>query len=89
MLQRTLMVPPGCGFRVGGEIRDWRVGEAFAFDDTIEHEAWNDSDQLRAVLIFDVWNPHLTEVERALLQAFFKVTDTSGFNPGQGGDISD
>ena len=84
-----LIVPPDCGFRVGGEIRDWRVGEAFAFDDTIEHEAWNDSDQLRAVLIFDVWNPHLTEVERALLQAFFKVTDTSGFNPGQGGDISD
>ena len=84
-----LIVPGGCGFRVGGEVREWRVGEAFAFDDTIEHEAWNDSDQLRAVLIFDVWNPHLTAVERGLLQTFFEVTDSSGFNPGQGGDISD
>ena len=35
------------------------------FDDTYEHEAWNRSDQIRVVLIFDLWNPHLTEVERA------------------------
>ncbi len=26
---------------------------AWAFDDTIQHEAWNRSDQLRAILIFD------------------------------------
>ena len=37
--------PDGCGFRVGGEIRPWVVGKPFAFDDTIEHEAWNDSDE--------------------------------------------
>ena len=74
-----LIVPPGCGFRVGGETREWREGEAFAFDDTIEHEAWNDSDQLRAVLIFDVWNPHLTELERNLLGQFFAAADASGF----------
>ena len=30
------------------------------FDDTIEHEARNDSDELRVVLIFDLWNPLLT-----------------------------
>ncbi len=40
-----------------GETRAWREGEAFAFDDTIEHEAWNDSDDLRIVLIFDIWIP--------------------------------
>ena len=40
-----LIVPPGCGFRVGGETREWTVGQAFAFDDTIEHEAWNRSDR--------------------------------------------
>ena len=34
------------------------------FDDTIEHEAWNDSDELRVVLIFDVWAPELSAVER-------------------------
>jgi aspartyl/asparaginyl beta-hydroxylase (cupin superfamily) len=63
-----LVVPEGCGFRVGAETRAWQVGTAFAFDDTIEHEAWNDSDELRAVLIFDVWNPLLTEAERAAVR---------------------
>lgn len=33
-----LIVPAGCGFRVGGETRQWTIGEGFAFDDTIEHE---------------------------------------------------
>lgn len=59
-----LVVPAGCGFRVGNETREWKVGQAWVFDDTIEHEAWNDSDELRAVLIFDIWHPHLTSVER-------------------------
>ena len=58
-----LIVPPGCGFRVGAEMREWRVGEAWAFDDTIEHEAWNDSDQPRLILILDTWNPYLNAAE--------------------------
>jgi aspartyl/asparaginyl beta-hydroxylase (cupin superfamily) len=66
---------------VGGETRAWREGEAFAFDDTIEHEAWNDSDELRAILILDTWNPHLTEAERMLMRRFFEVADASGHNP--------
>ncbi|MBV8146008.1 MAG: aspartyl/asparaginyl beta-hydroxylase domain-containing protein, partial [Gammaproteobacteria bacterium] len=37
------------------------------FDDTIEHEAWNDSDTPRAILIFDVWNPLLSDAERELI----------------------
>lgn len=74
-----LIVPPGCGFRVGGETRQWQEGVAFAFDDTIEHEAWNDSDELRAVLIFDVWNPHMTAGERELLLRYFATADASGY----------
>jgi len=62
-----LVLPPRCRFRVGNEIREWRMGEAFVFDDTIEHEAWNDSDQTRIVLIFDIWNPLLSEAERDLV----------------------
>jgi aspartate beta-hydroxylase len=81
IIHLPLIVPEGCGFRVGGETRHWKVGEAFAFDDTIEHEAWNDSDELRAVLIFDVWNPHITQIERDLLREFFTVADKSGFDP--------
>ena len=68
-----LVVPDGCTFRVGGETRPWREGEAFAFDDTIEHEAWNPTDRPRMILILDVWNPHLTEREQDLLAKLFAV----------------
>ncbi len=80
IIHLPLIVPDKCGFRVGGETREWRVGEAWAFDDTIEHEAWNRSDQLRAILIFDVWNPYLTAVERDVLRAFFPVADANGYD---------
>lgn len=59
-----LVVPGDCAITVGGERREWREGEAFAFDDTYEHEAWNRSARTRVVLIIDVWNPHLTAAER-------------------------
>ena len=78
-----LIVPSGCGFRVGGETRDWVEGEAFAFDDTIEHEAWNDSDDMRVVLIFDVWNPHLTGAEQELITRYFDAADSTGYNPAR------
>lgn len=74
-----LIVPPGCGFRVGGETRAWVEGRPFAFDDTIEHEAWNDSDALRAVLICDVWNPHLTPAEQAMICQYYAAADATGF----------
>ena len=59
-----LIVPAACALRVGGEEHAWQEGRVVVFDDTYEHEAWNRSDQLRVVLIFDLWNPHLTELER-------------------------
>jgi aspartate beta-hydroxylase len=62
-----LIVPPGCGFRVGAESREWHTGKAFVFDDTFEHEAWNDSDVPRAVLILDIWSPHVSIAERELV----------------------
>jgi aspartate beta-hydroxylase len=64
-----LVVPPGCGFRVGASRRQWHEGESFVFDDTLEHEAWNDSDVPRAVLILDIWSPYLTAMERSLVCA--------------------
>lgn len=73
-----LVVPDGCRFRVGGETRSWREGEAFAFDDTIEHEAWNESAEPRIVLIFDVWNPHLTTEEQDLMKRFYAVSAARG-----------
>ncbi len=59
-----LVVPPDCGFRVGAETRTWEAARAWVFDDTIEHEAWNDGDRPRFILIFDVWNPLLTGEEQ-------------------------
>lgn len=64
-----LILPGNCRFRVGNETRDWEMGKAWVFDDTIEHEAWNDSDQTRVILIIDVWNPLLSEAERDLVSA--------------------
>ena len=69
-----LIVPDGCAFRVGGETRPWVEGEAFVFDDTIEHEATNPTDRDRAVLIFDVWNPHLSEAEQAMVRTLYAVS---------------
>lgn len=64
-----LIVPGHCWFRVGATTRAWQRGEAFVFDDTIEHEAANDSDELRVVLIIDCWHPDLSEAERAAITA--------------------
>lgn len=62
-----LVLPPDCGFRVGNDTRAWEMGKAWVFDDTIEHEAWNNSDQTRILLIFDIWNPLLSQAERELV----------------------
>lgn len=70
-----LIVPEGCEFRVGGETRSWQRGRAFAFDDTIEHEAWNRSERSRAILIMDVWNPHLSDHERAMICRLYGAAD--------------
>ena len=70
-----LIVPPKCGFRVGAKTREWQVGELMVFDDSVEHEAWNDSGEDRLVLIFDVWRPELSDEERAQIAALFAVVD--------------
>ncbi|WOJ92361.1 aspartyl/asparaginyl beta-hydroxylase domain-containing protein [Congregibacter variabilis] len=69
LVHLPLILPGPAGFRVGNEVREWRIGEAWAFDDTIEHEAWNDADQTRVIMIFDIWNPLLTEAERSMVSA--------------------
>jgi len=72
-----LIVPPNCRFRVGATTRQWRVGEAFVFDDTIEHEAWNGSDELRVVLIFDVWPPALGPGDRRTVAAVIGASNAN------------
>lgn len=54
-----VQVPPGCAMRVGEEIRTWQEGRVLVFDDSFEHEVWNDGVGTRVVLILDIWHPDL------------------------------
>ncbi|MBW4696686.1 MAG: aspartyl/asparaginyl beta-hydroxylase domain-containing protein [Aphanocapsa lilacina HA4352-LM1] len=53
-----LLIPPGCGLRVGPETRSVQEGGSIVFDDTTEHEAWNRSDRERIVLLVDFKSPN-------------------------------
>ena len=70
-----LIIPPDCGFRVGNEVREWREGQAWVFDDSINHEAWNRSDRTRVILLFDIERPEMSEQENALVSALFAAVD--------------
>ena len=76
-----LIVPSekeACRIRVGDEIRHWEEGKSMVFDDTYEHEVWNDTDELRAVLFLDVLRP-LPRAEAAINRAIVKGIGISPF----------
>ena len=73
-----LIVPPGCRLRVGNEVREWEEGRTLIFDDSIEHEAWNDGAEDRIVLLFEIWRPELSEAERTALTALFETISAYG-----------
>ena len=58
-----LIVPQGCLMRVGFEKRSWSEGHGFVFDDSFEHEVWNEGDSRRIVFIARFYHPSLTEFE--------------------------
>ena len=62
-----LIIPGKCWFRVGEEVHDWEMGRAWVFDDSIEHEAVNETDHLRVIMIFDIWHPDLSPAEKAAI----------------------
>jgi len=70
-----LIVPAGCGLKVGGEARETRFGRLMIFDDSYEHSAWNDSDVARVVLIFEIWHPALSAAERAAVAGLLSRYD--------------
>ena len=71
-----LIVPDGCGLRVGAETRSWREGEMLIFDDSFEHEAWNRGASDRTILLFEIWRPDIDVDERAQLTRIFAAIDT-------------
>lgn len=65
-----LIVPEGCGLRVGTETVPVEAGRLLVFDDSFEHEAWNGSDQPRITLIFEIWAPELGSRDKMTISAF-------------------
>lgn len=57
--------PEACRIRVGDEIRHWTAGGSIVFDDTYDHEVWNDTEGQRVVLFLDIVRP-LTGAARHL-----------------------
>lgn len=64
----------GSRLRVNDEIKHLKVGEAYVFDDSFEHEAWHDGDATRIILICDFWHPDLTNDEIKFLNILQKVS---------------
>lgn len=71
-LHFSVCVPPRCGLSVAGESRTFQENELYLFDHSYEHEAWNWSPQCRINLLFDLWHPGLSAVERHALAACFR-----------------
>lgn len=72
-----LIVPGNGALHVGGETRFWEPGKSLVFDDMTNHEAWNDSDRIRVVLIADLWRPELSSAERACVSDLMNCADVS------------
>lgn len=68
----ALIIPEGCKIRVGGVWGSWTPGKVLAFDDSFSHAVWNTSDERRVCLVWEVWHPELTEVERAALAILYQ-----------------
>jgi beta-hydroxylase len=86
-LHLGLDVPDGCRLRAGTDVQPWTEGKCLIFDDTVEHEAWNDSNFPRSVLLLDFLRPgvagsvidHIPEEVREYAMRLF------GPQPGQAG----
>ncbi|MET7717247.1 aspartyl/asparaginyl beta-hydroxylase domain-containing protein [Streptomyces sp. NPDC005407] len=59
----SLIATQGSRIRVAREERAWEEGKAFVFDDSFDHEVWNEGEERRTVLLFDFWHPDLTAPE--------------------------
>ncbi|XP_072427667.1 aspartyl/asparaginyl beta-hydroxylase isoform X10 [Chiloscyllium punctatum] len=63
-----LVIPKqGCAIRCANETREWKEGKVIIFDDSFEHEVWQDANSYRLIFIVDVWHPELTPQQRRSL----------------------
>nr|XP_030715538.1 aspartyl/asparaginyl beta-hydroxylase isoform X4 [Globicephala melas] len=65
-----LVIPKeGCRIRCANETKTWEEGKVLIFDDSFEHEVWQDATSFRLIFIVDVWHPELTPHQRRSLPA--------------------
>ncbi|XP_045558684.1 aspartyl/asparaginyl beta-hydroxylase isoform X13 [Salmo salar] len=65
-----LVIPKtGCKIRCTNDTRAWEEGKVLIFDDSFEHEVWQDADSYRLIFIVDVWHPELTQYQRQTLSS--------------------
>uniref|UniRef100_A0A7N4NI99 Aspartate beta-hydroxylase n=1 Tax=Sarcophilus harrisii TaxID=9305 RepID=A0A7N4NI99_SARHA len=65
-----LVIPKeGCKIRCAQDTKIWEEGKVLIFDDSFEHEVWQDASSLRLIFIVDVWHPELTPQQRRSLPA--------------------
>ncbi|XP_041923356.1 aspartyl/asparaginyl beta-hydroxylase isoform X7 [Alosa sapidissima] len=63
-----LVIPrDGCRIRCTDHTRGWEEGKVLIFDDSFEHEVWQDADSYRLIFIVDVWHPELSQTQRQTL----------------------
>jgi aspartyl/asparaginyl beta-hydroxylase (cupin superfamily) len=64
-----ITIPKGdCAIQVAGTTKHWEEGNILIFDDSFKHEVWNNTDSTRVILLFDIWHPSLSKVERKLIR---------------------
>ncbi|XP_073487791.1 aspartyl/asparaginyl beta-hydroxylase isoform X6 [Aquarana catesbeiana] len=65
-----LVIPKtGCKIRCANDTRSWTEGKVLIFDDSFEHEVWQEADSYRLIFIVDIWHPELTQHQRRTLPA--------------------
>lgn len=63
-----LVIPSkGCRIRCTNQTREWKEGKVLIFDDSFEHEVWQEAESYRLIFIVDVWHPELTQLQRQTL----------------------
>lgn len=81
-LHLPIATSPEAAIRAGTEQRTWEQGKVLAFDDTFEHEVWNNGTTPRLVLVVDVWHPKLDDEDKDNLREQFGFGQPSQNVPG-------
>lgn len=68
-----------CGIRVGPLVQRWTPGKAMVLDDAFEHEVWNETDEVRVLLLVDLWHPDILIQEREDIVKMFLMAKEQGW----------